>query len=194
MGLSKTTINDIKNGIINHYAQPRKEALEAEKLALGELIYKEKFQPHLKALNGLPKDWTGMSDLIEVKLKDSSESYTLPLAEPRIGGRVERSYNRVVLKKLFSATDPLWIQTVALFDRIKELQTTVYKLEMEVEANLGRFSSIKKLRDEWPEAYRFARVREEDGKITALAMPITDLNQRLGLDKLPAEPATQGAA
>ncbi len=172
--LTNDTRRLIANRAVEHGFAKREAAIVKEQHALAAKVYDRAYPAKTqKLMETLPKDILRESDTIYFHVGGQYRQVTLAAAK-RMG------HDRGDLK--LAADDKLSEECFDFWRREKELRAERDTARREANAVLRSVTTLEKLLKVWPEVVSFTQDIGVSGQqITALAIPIKDLNVKLGL-------------
>lgn len=169
--------------LMNHAFEERKKALQAEWYALGDAVYKDLYPEEvLTKMKAMPAEFLPMDD--DVRVSFGGDFTRVYFGENRL-----LSYGHLSnAARVYDSKHPLSVRHDAYHKAKDQLTEEERKAESSAKAILDSVTTLKKLIETWPEVEPFV----EDFKQTATgrylpALPVQDLNARLGLPKKEAK-------
>ena len=180
--MSRRLTNDdrklIRERILEHAFSKRAKALAAEENALADAAYDRIYSKKVRdAMAALPRGFLVEDE--EIYANVAGRRFCLKLTEPR---RARAGYALNNSDKCFNvlADDALGMKILAHGDAKKALQAEREKALSSIRAALASMSTVKQCIERWPEIRAFVEDLEKK-PVTALAIPLRDLNRTLGL-------------
>lgn len=179
----------ILDAVLKHAFAEREKALEAEKHALGDAVYNDTYpEPLRKQMAALPEGFLPTDSDLRVQFEGHRFTHVYFGERRRVAKCHDYSAARVYDEK-----HPLTLRYEAWKKAQDELGAEKSKAKSSAEAVLGSVTTVNKLIQVWPEVEQFARPFAKESPSRAIALPIKELNQSLGLPPKSASAAQQGA-
>jgi len=176
--LNQTMRDEIIKRLIAHRFQATLDEHTRREFELAEAVYSATYNGIIQEkMNGLPKGWLEESSEIRLTFGGRNSHAQFQDEKPR---RFLSEHMRWGEGNLaFPATSPLTKQFHSL-ERDKELiRVEMTDVRNQVRAQLRHFTTIKKLRKEWPQIEQFTQGLGTTPMLPAL--PLQKLNDMLGL-------------
>lgn len=190
MRLNQQTRSAICKDLIDHRFIKDVEKLTKKRAKFALEVYRKHFGPAMiKRMDDLPKGWLGVEAYMYVTMGSHRDCM-------HFNGRIEHGCMRSVVGK---SPDQVWLRTPASYDRpafepssaicgkyraIRDetdaLHKSIHEVRATTAATLNRFSSPRKLLEEWPEVEPFV-AKHSAAPISLPSAPRDDLNKALGL-------------
>lgn len=175
--LSNYIRKQVLNAVLKHAFEAREKALEAEKFALGDAVYNDIYpEPLRKQMDALPDGFLPTGG--DVKVQFEGQRFTHVYFGERRRIAKSHEYNAAVV---YDAKHPLTVRYDAWKKAQDDLDAEKSKAKSSAEAVLESVTTVNKLIQVWPEVEQFARPFAVESPSRAIALPIKDLNARLGL-------------
>ena len=168
MRLCQADRNMISKLVLAHAFGERRKVLRKEAELLGLAVYTNIIGPYERKLKGLPRDWVGFSNEIDVRLL--GQYHTLPLPKPRVF-----SASAAAPSTLKDAPE-LEKRAQRHFLAQDQLAQEVSERKREVDSLLLGVSSLQRLQALWPEAMALLST-------DFAAKDVQALNEKLGLER-----------
>lgn len=167
----------VLNAVLKHAFEAREKALEAEKFALGDAVYNDIYpEPLRKQMAALPDGFLPTDG--DVKVQFEGQRFTRVYFGERRRIAKSHEYNAA---RVYDAKHPLTARYDAWKKAQDDLDAEKSKAKSSAEAVLNSVTTVKKLIEVWPEVEQFARPFAVESPSRAIALPIRELNARLGL-------------
>lgn len=175
--LSNYIREQVLNAVLKHAFEAREKALEAEKFALGDAVYNDIYpEPLRKQMAALPDGFLPTDG--DVKVQFEGQRFTHVYFGERRRIAKSHEYNAA---RVYDAKHPLTARYDAWKKAQDDLDAEKSKAKSSAEAVLNSVTTVKKLIEVWPEVEQFARPFAVESSSRAIALPIRELNARLGL-------------
>lgn len=175
--LSNYIREQVLNAVLKHAFEAREKALEAEKFALGDAVYNDIYpEPLRKQMAALPDGFLPTDGGVKVQFDGQRFTHVYFGERRRIAKSHEYNAARV-----YDAKHPLTARYDAWKKAQDDLDAEKSKAKSSAEAVLNSVTTVKKLIEVWPEVEQFARPFAVESPSRAIALPIRELNARLGL-------------
>jgi len=163
--------------VLKHAFEAREKDLKERKQAFAKEIYNDIYPPKVRAaMAALPEGFLPTSDYLKVSFEGGSYTRvdfgeSLPIAN-------DHMYSAA---KVYPPEHPFTARFIALDREEKDLKREKDEAKNNAKAVLESVTTVKKLIDVWPEIETFARPYAAESTSRAVALPVRELNARLGL-------------
>lgn len=188
-------VNAMREGIIErmmaHSFAERIAVLQVEQARLANACYNRYYNPTTrKKIDELPKGWLNGRNYITIVANDSHMSLYFNGDFNRFGSRAGFSTFNTGLDEInrrfpncdhgtmikFEPGDKLGDEIIDWHRSCEATQTDWYAARKQLNVTLDRFHTVEKLIEEWPEIAPFVDEKDKPAPVTAVALPVADLN------------------
>ena len=181
--------NDLRRVILKrifeHAFMARDAAMEVEERAVARKVYEHEHPAKIRAAMAvLPQGFLYETDCIDVRIDGQSRRLNLGGTYP-VGRAIAHGY--VAL----ASSEPIGAEVKAFHVKKAAYEDEKEKRKREARTIVSAASSVKRLIETWPAVESLVADLKGEKAVTALALPMRDLNAALGLppdsDKNPAK-------
>lgn len=165
--------------LLKHAFEEREKSLQAKWYALGDAVYQDLYPADLqKKMNALPAGFLPMDD--DVRVSFGGNFTRVYFGENRLLARSHQSN----AARVYDDKHPLSVRHDAYRSAKDQLEEETRKAKSSAQAILDSVTTLKKLIEVWPEVEPFVEdFKQTDSGRYLPALPVQDLNARLGLPK-----------
>lgn len=191
--LNKQAKVDMCKGMILRRYEEETKRFEQDFKKLADDVYQEEYGKYDKVIEQLPDKWFVLCTQLHVKFagyypKWDRGELTSGLMRPYHRSHLEMTMSRKQAKWPFEISFKVDHKFTKRFLKLVkeelELYEQIEQSEKMVMTQLNSLRTAKRIKDHWPEAEEFL---PEGEKVWLPAIPVKDLNSRLGLDIKPVE-------
>ena len=181
--------NDLRRVILKrifeHAFTARDAAMEVEERAVARKVYEHEHPAKIRAAMAvLPKGFMCEDDYIDVRIDGQARRLQL-------GGTYQISRTVVHGHVALASSEPIGAEVKAFHVKKAAYEDEKEKRKREARTIVFAASSVKRLIETWPAVETLVSDMKGEKAVTALALPMRDLNAALGLppdsDKKPAK-------
>ena len=172
MKLTNQIRDDIRSQLMKKAFSKKQELIAEAEFNVSQSLYDEYIKEYQKYINKLPENWLTKRDYIYIR---DINGYLLSV-QLRGNIKTTRDLPSFQLKKEDRTQELLTKFLKQKEEFIKEKQT----MDLEIKSVLNSVNTTQQLLKTWPEVEEFIP-RDAERPITALALPIKNLNKSIGL-------------
>lgn len=188
MKLTKGLRNQILSNVLNQTFKERSEALTATEYDLADRVYKKKFSKTVDLMNALPEGYLVSGESLSVSVDSTSEQLRLPECRR---GSLDIFRNWHTSLSLNSRESALGREILEWSRQGQVLRNERQKLRSQVGAILESVTTLKRLKEVWPESVQYIPAEAETTGALLPAVRVDEVNKLIACCKAGKENCAQ---